>query len=349
MNFSVSGVRFVVALGFISLPLAAPAHHSPNVHFDRTETVEFTGELTRITWRNPHVLMSVLTTNHSGEKIVWNLEYLAPSFLSRQGISQELFRTGDIVRVAGFPGRTSPTALFATNIQAADGREVFDFQLVGSRFTDDIAGVTFAAYQEAMKQSLPESAEGIFRVWTTDVSMIGPDRTLWKDTYPLTEQAQAAHAGWDRIADNPYIRCENGMPAIMDQFFPMEFVAEGEDILLHLEELDMVRTIHMTVAARDPSPSVLGYSAGRWDGDSLVVTTTHINWPWFDQTGVPQTEAIELLERFTLSEDGLRLNYSVTATDPATFTEPVVLTRDWIWLPGEQVQPYNCTVIESSY
>ena len=105
----------------------------------------------------------------------------------------------------------------------------------------------------------------------------------------------------------------------------------------------------MTGDAHDPSPSVLGYSTGRWDGESLVVTTTHIDWPWFDQTGVRQTEAIELLERFTLSEDGLRLNYSVTATDPATFTEPVVLTRDWIWLPGEQVQPYNCTVIESSY
>ncbi len=349
MRFLVSGVRFAVALGSLTQPLAALAHHSPNVHFDRTQTVEFIGELTRIAWRNPHVLMTVRTTADDGAQVVWNLEYLAPSFLSRQGISQDLFSTGDIVRVAGYPGRTSPTALFATNILAADGREVFDFQLVGSRFTDDIAGVTFAEYQNARKQALPESAEGIFRVWTTDVALIGPDRTLWKDTYPLTDQAEAAHASWDRVADNPYIRCENGMPAIMDQFYPMEFVTEGEDILVRLEELDMVRTIHMTDAARDPSPSVLGYSTGRWDGESLVVTTTHINWPWFDQTGVGQTEAIELLERFTPSEDGLRLNYSVTATDPATFTEPVELTRDWIWLPGETVQPYDCTVNESSY
>ncbi len=338
-----------VALGLISQPPAALSHHSPNVHFDRTETVEFTGELTQITWRNPHVLMSVRTTNDNGEHVVWNLEYLAPSFLSRQGISKELFTTGDIVRVAGFRGRTNPTALFATNILAADGREIFDFQFVESRFTEDIVGVTYREYQEARKRALPESADGIFRVWTTDVSVIGPDRTLWKDTYPLTEQARAAHASWDRVADNPYIRCENGMPAIMDQFYAMEFVAEGEDILLHLEELDMVRTIYMTDGPRDPSPSVLGYSVGRWDGESLVVTTTRINWPWFDQTGVGQTQAIELVERFTPSENGLRLNYSVTATDPATFTEPVVLTRDWIWLPGEMIQPYDCTVNEDSY
>ena len=170
-----------VALGFISQPPAALSHHSPNVHFDRTETVEFTGELTQITWRNPHVLMSVRTTNDNGEHVVWNLEYLAPSFLSRQGISKELFTTGDIVRVAGFRGRTNPTALFATNILAADGREVFDFQFVESRFTEDIVGVTYREYQEARKRALPESADGIFRVWTTDVSVIGPDRTLWKD------------------------------------------------------------------------------------------------------------------------------------------------------------------------
>ena len=80
-----------------------------------------------------------------------------------------------------------------------------------------------------------------------------------------------------------------------------------------------------------------------------MVDTTHVTWPWFDQTGVPQTEAVEFHERFSLSDNGLRLNYSVTAADPATFTEPVVLTRDWIWLPGETVQPYECTIQEGSY
>ena len=84
-------------------------------------------------------------------------------------------------------------------------------------------------------------------------------------------------------------------------------------------------------------------------GETLVVETTHIDWPWFDQTGVPQTAAIELLERFALSDNGLRLDYAVTATDPVTFTEAVVLTRDWIWLPGETVQPYECTIQEGNY
>ena len=76
--------------------------------------------------------------------------------------------------------------------------------------------------------------------------------------------------------------------------------------------------------------------------DTLVVTTINIDWPWFDQTGIPQTDALKLVERFTPSVDGSVLRYQVTATDPAIFTEPVILERRWIWVEGEERIPYNC-------
>ncbi len=70
--------------------------------------------------------------------------------------------------------------------------------------------------------------------------------------------------------------CESkGMPTIMEQPYPMEFVRAGDDIRLRLEESDTVRTIHMSAnLPRDPRPrSRLGRSTGRWDGSTLVVTT----------------------------------------------------------------------------
>jgi hypothetical protein len=298
MKLILSRLRLAAALSCAVMPFAALPHHSPNVHFDRTQTVEFTGELTEIEWRNPHVLMTVRATDESGADILWDLEYLAPSFLSRQGITSDLFSVGDIIRVAGFPARVNPHAIFTTNILAANGQEVFDFQIAEARFTDNTVGLTFAEYQETQKAGLPESAEGLFRVWSTDVSLIGPDRTMWKDTYPLTANAAEAHANWDRVADNPYIRCENGMLAIMDQFFPMEIATEGDAIFIHLEELDMIRTVHMTDTAPEPSPNPLGHSVGRWDGETLVVATTQFTLPWFVHTGVTQTEPDEFIERF---------------------------------------------------
>ena len=51
-----------------------------------------------------------------------------------------------------------------------------------------------------------------------------------------------------------------------------------------------------------PQPSPLGYSVGRWENDSLIVTTTAIDWIYFDEIGTPQSPALETEEIFTLSD-----------------------------------------------
>ena len=91
-------------------------------------------------------------------------------------------------------------------------------------------------------------------------------------------------------------------------------------------------------------PSPLGVSVGRWDGATLVVTTTRISWPFFSQLGIRQSPAVEIVERFTPTADGSRLDYEMTVTDAATFTRPVVLRQHWLWLPSVTLLPYECTV-----
>ena len=330
-------------------PLIGGAHHSPNVHFDRSETIEIEGKLTEVNWRNPHVQLIVETINEQDVKKSWEAEYLAPSYLSRQGITSDLLKEGDIIKIAGYVGRANKSALFSKNILLANGQEIFDFQWSEPRWTDDTVGVTFGEYQEEKLQDAPEVSSSLFRVWSTDVANINPGRTFWKDNYPLTAQARADQANWDRVGENPYMRCENGMPAIMDQFFPTEFVLGTNEILIYLEEQDVVRTIYMTEVPEPTESSTYGHSVGHWEDDTLVVTTTHINWPWFDQRGIRQTENVHVMERFTPSADGYLLDYAATVTDPAIFTEPIVLERYWIWVPGESVEPYNCTVTQERY
>lgn len=89
------------------------------------------------------------------------------------------------------------------------------------------------------------------------------------------------------------------------------------------EEFDTVRTIHMNAGSgsRPATPSLLGYSVGRWEGPTLVVTTTGVSWRHFDQVGVPLGTAATIVERFTPTPDGSRLDYEMTVTDPATFTK----------------------------
>ena len=116
---------------------------------------------------------------------------------------------------------------------------------------------------------------------------------------------------------------------------------------MRMEEYDTVRTFHLddeSVFANPPNR--LGNSVGRWVADELRVSTRGIDWPYFSSTGIPQSDAVEIEEVFRVSEDGSELEYELSITDPATFTEPVHLDKQWMWRPGEQVRPYECTPVE---
>ena len=160
--------------------------------------------------------------------------------------------------------------------------------------------------------------------------------------------ARAKIAEWNP-QDNDLLHCgTKGQPLIMITPLPVEFVRQGDDILLKIEEYDVRRLIHMGEAAapgEEPVPDELtqfGYSRGRWDGTTLVVETDHIQPQYFDSDGVPQSEQMRTVERFTPSADYSRLDYRITVTDPVYFSEPFDLTRYFVWRPGDFVHAYEC-------
>ena len=93
-------------------------------------------------------------------------------------------------------------------------------------------------------------------------------------------------------------------------------------------------------------------SSSCWDGErSLAIRSGHcahiIIFPHhFDANGTPQGSDPSFVERFRVSDDGSRLLYELTATDNEVFTEPVTVTRDRVWRPGEELKPYECDETE---
>ena len=336
--------------GFIALLLSSSAlgHHSAGVSYDVDTITEFEGEIAEITWRNPHVYFTV----EAVDGLSWNVESNSVSILERMGLTPDLVEPGDRVRIAGWPGRRSADRLFALNMLLPDGTELLLWPGMAARWSDDLVGS--ASSMAADGDRSPEAvgaANDLFRVWSSNMANpdsfpLFPDVTGEDPNYPLTAAARAAQSAWDPVADNPFLTCEPvGMPRIMGQPYPMEFIDDGERILLRIELHDVVRTIHMNAdeaAGADVRPSPSGYSRGFREGSTLVVRTTHLDWPYFDQSGIPQSTAAEILERFTPSADGTRLEYAFTITDPATFTEPVTLTKYWTWRPDAQVLPFDC-------
>jgi Family of unknown function (DUF6152) len=342
-------LRSGLSVGGLLLPLAALGHHSVSAWFDSNQVIELEGKLTELRWQNPHIAFTLEVVGANGRPTAWEMESLSVSGISRTGLTRELFVVGERLKVAGNPSRRNLNNVFIRNVLLPSGQEI----VLGGGEPRWAAEVSMRGSETLRERDGDPSRPdlGIFRVWSTGAGtpMLFPediDRNFDFDTYPLTPDARAAVDAFDVFANDPTKSCvPKGMPLLMEQPYPIEFVRSGDDIVLNLEEYDSVRTVHMNATPADAAraaPSPLGYSIGRWEGETLVVTTARINSGTFDSVGIPLGEAAELVERFTPSEDGARLDYRLTVTDPATFTRPVELGKYWIWRPEVALGRYAC-------
>jgi hypothetical protein len=328
----------VVALGILALALArqAAAHHSSAAVYDRDSVVETEGDIIEVSWVNPHVRLKLRSAEPGGRERIWEIESNSVSVVSRFGLDESVVKAGIHVKLAGNAGRARDDIMWVTNMLLPDGREILFGAGIPARWSSRTVG------EDTRSGVAVDTAKlGLFRVWTNVTSP--PD--FWKQSYPLTAQAAAKRAAFRPVLDDPTQNCApKGMTYVMEQPYPIEFARDGDDIVLRLEEYDTVRHIAMTPASSSTKRNAprLGQSTGRWDGAVLVVETTGIDYPHFDGRGIPLGPAARVEERFTQSADGSRLDYTMKVTDPATFTEPVLLAKQWEWRPGEQVRPYDC-------
>jgi hypothetical protein len=333
----------------LSLALAcaipASAHHSARLQYDMGQVTEVEGRIVDVVWRNPHVRFTVSVPDGGGEQR-WTVESIPITRLSRIGVSREMLAIGDTVKVAGFPGRLGTPEMYALNLLLPDNREVL-LDTPTARWSRQTIGT---GLDTTPGEVGADPSLGIFRVWSNDGTFLSTETKFLSEggtlDYPLTAAARQAQSEWDPLAPgNPFLTCApKGMPLIMQQPNPIEFVDNGDEITLRIEEFDTVRHIYMgSPPATAEPPSLLGHSRGEWEGRTLVVRTDGINWPYFDQWGLLQSPEVQTVERFTPDAAGSRLDYELTVTDSWLFTEPVTLSKSWRWLPGDRVLPYNCT------
>jgi hypothetical protein len=328
-----------IACALVAVAIFAPAasaHHSTALVYDRERPLtEVEGVITEVAWVNPHVRFEMRGTGADGVERLWEIESNSVSIISRFGLTAELVAAGTRVKVAGNGGRQADNVLWLTNMLLPNGQEILFGANVWPRWSEQTIGRDIRSAVAADSQNL-----GLFRVWTNVTS----PPAFWGNNLPLTPSAAAARAAFNPLTDDPTQNCApKGMPYIIEQPYPMELVKDGDDILMRMEEYDAVRRIKMSGAAPSNSAATpLGDSRGRWDGQTLVVTTTNIGYRWFNGTGIPLGPGATIEERFALNGDGSRLEYTMLVTDSATFTAPVTLRKAWEWRPGEQVKPYEC-------
>jgi hypothetical protein len=337
-------LAFAALIGAALLPNSATAHHSYS-EYDDTKSVEVEGKLVEVAWQNPHARILVESVDAAGTRMTWDVESAGLNNFRRMNVPLEIFEVGDTVKIAGWPSKRSNARMYGTNLLADDGRELVMWRYSKPLWSTKALG--YGSDFSLFETGLASGSATLFRTWVSDLDDpdAGPASLFAGVTWPLTEKARRVAEQFDPVADTTTDGCTpKGMPAIIRQPFPIEFVDHGDTIEIKMEEYDTRRTIHIRGAAAAEAPRTpLGYSVGKWEGSTLVVETTQLNEPYLNNTGVPMGPAARLVERFSPSADGSRLSYTLVITDPDSLTSPVEGKRSWVWRPGEKVMPFNCT------
>ena len=86
-----------------------------------------------------------------------------------------------------------------------------------------------------------------------------------------------------------------------------------------------------------------GFSTGEWDGDTLVITTTHLKENWVRRNGVPRSDLAT--SRVHIMKHGNYLTVAVIVYDPVYLTEPFMRTSDFVYAPQQRSAPWPCEAV----
>jgi len=326
------GVAFSSA-ALLSVPATGFSHHSrANFRFDTV--LELTGIVTSHEYQNPHTFLTLEMTTEAGEVQEWLLAANSVSNLRRGGWDADTFAIGESVVVRGNPDRDANKHLMYVDVvMKSDG------------FVYRSGGLAPGGQDEASNDSSSGSTD-FSGVWQPDFSARNIASGFMAADLPMTEKGQSFLNAYDP-ADDPALNCEaESLPMTLLPIYPVEFSRFGNDeIRLWYEQFDGRRVVHLGLDQHpaDTVPTPMGYSIGNIDGNVLTVDTAYFTEDhWGLGRGAPSGLQKHVIERYTLSDDGMRLDVEYTFEDPEFLSRPVTETGFMLLNPGYVMEAWDC-------
>ena len=174
----------------------------------------------------------------------------------------------------------------------------------------------------------------------------GPNMPWTPDNFPvLNERALAYQGVFDEAIAPKYDCVPSSSPALQYDPYFMEAVQWPDRVMFRYEKDDQLRTVWLD--GREPplnEHTVQGFSVGRYEGDALIVETTHFVFDitgFDDYNGIPSSQLKKVTERYW--REGEELRMTLTVEDPLFLREPASYTARWLPAPeGYKLNPYEC-------
>ena len=315
-----------IAFGaLLTVPLgvtAVHAHHSFAASFT-DERIMREGVVERYVFKNPHVLLYVDVTDDVGNSETWMVEGGSATGLRRAGWSADTLSIGDLVRINGRAGRNNRPMISMESVAVLNPEsrvELHDLPL------DNFAEGTESAEILSLPLTLDDGLPNLTGTWGR-----GRGRPAFFDHRlpPFNEAGAAMQAEWDP-ANDPQVACED--PTLIRQagFTPHPVRIEQFDdrVVLSYEEYGGVRTIHFDgrdAGQPDDEHLKLGRSTARYEGDRLIVESTHITAGPTGTPGHRLTDRVTTVETYRRLDDptqGPMVEMEMIINDPGHLYEP---------------------------
>ena len=362
---ALSLVIMIAAAGLLILPLSA--HHEITAKFDPAKTTTIRGIVTTVDWANPHahVFMNVGTGNNL---VNWAVELESVVDLQRANFRRDTVKPGDSIVVEGFLARDGSRQVWGNSVVLTAGnKRVFNVPEEAPassapagpapRWPDGKPrlGPTTGTTGYWAKPTMTILAETGVNVRANkngllanvgDASKVAPFQPWARDLFELRQR--------NRLADDPqYLYClPPGGPRQFQEAYGVQFVEDKDHqrIFVFVGSVDRNwRLIYLDgrqqvgqVRGDSDNPLYYGRAVGKWEGDVLVVDTKGFNEKfWFSNGGLPHTDKLHLVERFTRT-DANTLKYEVTIDDPGAYTRTWSAGWNLKWIAGEDLPVFFC-------
>ncbi len=322
---------------FILTPAVAHAHHGFG-RFDMNGEIELTGILTDIEFVNPHSYVYFDVELADGSIRRMGCEMRAATVLRRSGWSRELFITGSQISITGRPHRDDPTSCYVETLAIGEAPALERYQQLddpSARQTDRPMRLSNGrpnlsgdwAQEQYLLANLPDGGSAalvpksmVEAIESGEMNSSEAPNSGWgARPVSLTTAGENASEILRSLPPeaNPRIACKI-TNILFDWVFdgPINRITQNGDEIVMEYGRDLKRTIFMDLESHPSGivPTRGGHSIGRWEGDTLVVDT--VGFLVGRMAGnIPHSEALHVVERFTLETDRL---------------DRVVLKRDYV-------------------
>ena len=369
MTSGVRRISVLVLAGVLLAVIPGLAHHEILGKFDDKKPITLNGIVTDVDWKNPHVHVFMNVKDAKGGVLNWAIELESPIDLQQSGWSRDTVQPGDAITVRGMSARNGSRQAWGESVVVSKtGKRVLNMTATAPppplqprpspRWPDKQLRLGAAPGGAQGYWAYPSSTVLVEKGVTAPMSRYGLLKNISDapKVAPMQPWAQALYLSRQSrfLQDDPtFLNCKPpGGPRQFQQSEGVQFVEDRERqriFVLIGGGNNNFRIIYTDgrkqvgqVGGDDDNPLYYGRSVGKWEADALVVDTRGFNEDfWFTNGGLPHTDQLHLVERFT-RPDYDTLKYELTVDDPAAYTRQ--WSSEWTlrWVAGQEQPRHLC-------